>query len=93
MSKEVFVIHCIERQRLTLNTNVDAVKAYNEMHASYKVKVECNIGGLKHKLERLVKIFDCTKPKSSHLLQTYVPLIKFMHKCQWDSTFEVIGEH
>ncbi len=40
-----------------------------------------------------MKIFDYTKPKSNHLLQTYVLLIKFMHKCQWDFTFEVIGEH
>jgi hypothetical protein len=93
MGKEMFVMHCIERHRLTLSTNVDAIKAYNEMHASYKVKVECSIGGFKHKLKRLMKIFDCTKPKSNHQLQTYVLLIKFMHKCQWDFTFEVIGEH
>ncbi len=52
----MFAVHCIERQRLTLSTNVDAIKAYNEMHANYRVKVECNIGGLKYKLKRLMKI-------------------------------------
>ncbi len=68
MGKEMLVMHCIERQRLTLSTNVDAIKAYNEMHLSYKIKVECSIGGLKHKLKRFMKIFDCIKPKSNHLL-------------------------
>jgi hypothetical protein len=72
---------------------VDAIKAYNEMHTSYKVKVECSMEGLKHKLKRLMKIFDCIKSKSNHLLQTYVLFIKFMHKCQCDFTFEVFGEH
>jgi len=50
MGKEMFVMHCIERHKLTFSTNVDAIKAYNEMHPSYKVKVECNIGGFKHKI-------------------------------------------
>jgi hypothetical protein len=44
-------------------SNVNAIRAYNMMHAGRRIKVEWGIGGLRCKLRRFQKPFDNTKPR------------------------------
>jgi len=81
-----------------LKSEVHKGKETSPQHPQIKHFGSCNslksqIFGTKVQVINMVQIFDCTRPKSNHLLQTYVLLIKCLHKCQWDFTFEVIGEH
>ena len=69
-----------------------AIRAYNKMHAGYRVQVEWGIGGLKRKLSRLMKRFDSTKPKYSYLFKSAALLTNFLHRRRMDFTFQVIGE-
>jgi hypothetical protein len=61
-----------------LDTHLSTVKAYNKMHVRYRVKVEWGIGGLKSKWQRLMKRFDSTKPKFSHLFHSITLLTNFL---------------
>jgi hypothetical protein len=54
--------------------------------------VEWGIGGLKSKWRKLMKHFDSTKEKYSHLFRACY-ITNFLHKCLQDFTFEIIGEH
>ena len=53
--------------------------AYNEMYAYYCVRVEWDIGWLKHKFWRYMKQFDATKPKYNHLFWLVAILMNFIH--------------
>ncbi len=57
------------------------------------MQVEWGIGGLKKKWRHLMKRFDSTKPKYSHLFQAVTILINFLHKKCMDFTYEIIGDH
>ncbi len=56
--------------------------------------MEWGIGGLKRKWRRLMKMFYSTKPKYIGLFIVVIAaiLIIFLHICEIDFTFEVIGE-
>jgi hypothetical protein len=64
------------------------------MHVGYRMWAERGIGGLKRKWRRLMKRFYSTKPKVHDLFKVVVAvmLINFLHRCQMDFTFEIIGE-
>ena len=74
---EAFVMRHVAPRELEENHNETAVNAYNKMHASYMVRVEWEIGGLKQKWRRLMKRFDATKPKFHHLFRSVAILTNF----------------
>jgi len=82
----------IKRCEIGPNVDQDAIKAYNKMHVGYRVQVEWGISGLKRKWRRLMKTFNSTKPKYIILFKVAAILTNFLHICQMDFTFEIIGE-
>jgi hypothetical protein len=54
--------------------------------------VEWGIGRLKRKWRRLMKRFDDTKPRYSHLFESRIILTNFLPKRRMDFTYEVIGD-
>jgi hypothetical protein len=84
MGKEMFIMRRIGRQEIVPNVDMDIMHPYNKMHVGYLVHVEWGIGGLKRKWRRLVKNFDSTKPKCSHLFKFGTLLTNFLHK-RWNS--------
>jgi hypothetical protein len=55
--------------------------------------VEWGIGGLKRKWKHdLMKRFDSTIPKYTHMFQVIVILSIVLHMRHMDLTFEVVGE-
>jgi hypothetical protein len=45
--KEMFIMRRLGRWEVDHNVDENVIKAYNKMHASYKVQVEWGSGGLK----------------------------------------------
>ncbi len=76
------------RLNLALMHDLDAINAFNKMHASCKVRVEWGIGGLKCKWMKLMKIFNSKKGKYTHFFLASIILINYLHM---DFTYEVIG--
>jgi hypothetical protein len=72
---------------------MDAMHAYNKMHASYRVQVEWGIGGLKRKWRRLMKKIDNKKPRCSHLFKYGTLFTNFLHRRRMDITYEVNTDH
>jgi hypothetical protein len=66
MGEDMFIMHRIERWELTPNVDHVVMRAYNKIHASFRVQVEWGMGELKRKWRHLMKKFDSTKPKYSH---------------------------
>ncbi len=64
-----------------------------QIHVSFQVRMQWGISGLKSKWRRLMKHFDSTKEKYSHLFITIALLTNFLHKHYQDFTIEVICEH
>ncbi len=89
----MFIMRRIGRQEIVPNVDMDIVHAYNKMHVGYLVHVEWGIGGLKRKWRRLMKNFDSTKPKCSHLFKSGTLLTNFLHKRRMELTYEVIDDH
>jgi hypothetical protein len=56
------------------------------------MQVEWGIDGLKRKWRWLMKRFDSTKQKYIVLFRVVAILTNFLHRCQMDFTFEIIGE-
>jgi hypothetical protein len=87
----VFIMKKMGKWKLPPNVDHGVVHAYNKMRVGFKVQVEWGIGGLKWKWKCLMKIFDSTKPKFSHLFQATCSL----HHLSWwlpmDFTYKVIG--
>jgi len=52
----------------------------------FQIRGEWGIGGLKSKWRRLMKHFDSTKEKYSHLFRATTLLINFLYKCHQDFT-------
>jgi hypothetical protein len=69
-----------------------AIQAYNKIHVGFKVLVEWGICGFKRKWKPLMKRFDSTKPKFSHLFQVDILIINYLHCHRMDLTYEVIGD-
>jgi hypothetical protein len=55
--------------------------------------VEWKIGGLKRKWRHLMKRFDFTKPKFSHLFQVGILFANYFHRRWMDFTYKVIGDY
>lgn len=69
-----------------------ALMAYNKMHASYHMRVEWAIGGLKRKFRRLMKQLDTTKPKYNQLFRVAAILTNFIYLRRENFTHDVVGE-
>jgi len=82
-----------KKHELTSIIDFDAIKVYNKMHASFNIKVKWDIVRFKHKWKRLMKHFDSTKEKYSHLFKVVALMINFLHKCHQDFTFEIIRKY
>jgi hypothetical protein len=67
------------------------MQTYKKNNATYKVCVEWGIGGLKWKWKKLMNYFDFTKESYNHFFQIVTIIINFLHICQLDFTFKVIG--
>jgi hypothetical protein len=50
-----------------------------------------DIGGLKRECKCLMKKFNSTKPKYTHMFQSTILFINFIHKRCMDFTFKVVG--
>ena len=48
-NKNMFILKRLGTQKLPKGANVGFIKAYNKMHADYKMRIEWQIGGLKQK--------------------------------------------
>ncbi len=82
-----------KKHELTSIVDLDAIKLYNKMHASFNIKVEWGIVGFKCKQKKLMKHFDSTKEKYSYLFKVVALMISFLHKCHQDFTFEIIAKY
>ncbi len=69
LGEEMFIMRRMGKQDLPLNADHGVVNVYNKMHVGFRVQVEWEIGGFKKKWKHLMKRFDSTKPKLSHLFQ------------------------
>jgi len=69
LGEEIFIMRRMGRQKLRPNANQGTIDVYNKMHVGFRVQVERGINGLKQKWKHLMKRFDATKPKLSHLFQ------------------------
>jgi hypothetical protein len=67
------------------------MQTYKKKSARYKVCMEWGIGALKWKWKRLMDHFDFTKENYNHFFQIVTIFINFLHTCQLDFTFKVIG--
>ena len=91
MGEEMYIMRRIGVREVPDPTNMNAVDAYNKMHAGYRIKVEWGIGGLKGKWKRMLKTFDCTKQKFPHLFRAAALLTNFLHRRRQNMHAE-IGE-
>jgi hypothetical protein len=82
----------IRQQELKPNVDHAKMRAYNKMDASFRVKVEWGISGLKRKWRCLMKRFDSTKPKYAQLFRVVILLTDFLHKKHMDFTYKVVGD-
>ena len=60
------------RMRITVGVDLPMIDDFNKMQASFRVRVEWGIGGLKKKIISLKKIFDLTRPTYSQLFRVGV---------------------
>ncbi len=74
MGKEMFMMQCLGRHEFIIRNDL------NVMHAWYKMKVEWGIERLKQKWGKIIKHFDFTKKKYSHLFQDANIFINFVHR-------------
>ncbi len=81
----------IRRCKVGFNVNQDAINAYNRMHFGYKVRMEWGMGGSKRKWRVLMKRFDSTKLKYTHLFKAATIFTNVLHRHIMDFTFEVIS--
>jgi hypothetical protein len=70
LGEEMFIMRRMGKQKLPPNGDHGAITVYNKMHVGFKVQMERGINQLKQKWKHLMKRFDATKPKSSHLFRT-----------------------
>jgi len=89
---DVTILLQFELHKIGLNVDHDIINAYNNIHVRYIMQMAWGIGELKRKWKLLMKRFDSTKPTYIVLFKTTTILRNFLHKCQVDFTFEVIGE-
>jgi hypothetical protein len=82
----------IRQQELMPNVDHAKMRAYNKMHASFRVQVEWGISGLKRKWRCLMKRFDSIKPKYAQSFRVATLLTNFLHKRHMDLTYEVVGD-
>jgi hypothetical protein len=59
----MFIMRHMDVHKVPLAVDDIAFNVHNKMHVDYCVQVEMGICGLKIKRRRLMKRFDCTKPK------------------------------
>jgi hypothetical protein len=91
MGKEMFIIRRIGRREIAPIAYMDITHAYNKMHVGYpRVHVEWGIGRLKRKWRRLMKSFDSTKPRYSHLFKSRALLTNFLHRRKMELTYGLL---
>lgn len=47
---DMFILHCMGRRGIPLGVDLPTIDAFNKMHASFKVRVEWGISGLRGNL-------------------------------------------
>jgi len=60
-SKDMYVMHHIGNHKLALRENVVYFSTYNRVHVGHMLRMKWGNGSLKHKWQKLVKLFDFTK--------------------------------
>ncbi len=86
----MFIMQRIGRRKIAPITYMDIMHAYDNMHVGYRVHVEWGIGRLKRKWRKLMKSFDSTKPRYSHLFKSRALLINFLHKRKMELTYRLL---
>ena len=94
VGEDMFIMRRIGQRELAGAEDGDelAIHQYNKMHAGLRVRVEWGIGGLKRKFKRLMKRFDNTKEKFSHLFVAGCILTNFIHRRRMDMQCIIIGD-
>jgi hypothetical protein len=68
------------------------MRAHNQMHARFKVRMEWGIGGVKTKWRCFMKRFDSTQSKFTQLFQVVVIFINLIQRRHMDLTYQVVGD-
>jgi hypothetical protein len=90
MGKEMFIMQRIGKHEIT--PNVEGMQCMHTTKCMLVTKCRWN-GGLKRKWRRLMKRFDSTKPKYSHLFKSRTLLNNFLHRRRMNLTYEVNNDH
>src|SRR5690349_2283130 len=69
---------------LAYPTNMEAIDAFNAVHAGLRVKVEWGIGGMKRKWRKLMKKFDSTLQEFPHFFRACAILTNFLQRRRLD---------
>ena len=77
---EMFILRRIQNQEVDVDIAQPMVDAWNKMHAGYQIQVKWDIGGLKQKWQRLMKLFDNRRPQFSLFEEAAAKLINFLHQ-------------
>jgi hypothetical protein len=73
MGEKMFIMQRIRQQEFAPNVNQDAVRAYNKMHARFKVQMEWGIGGVKKKWKHFMKRFPTKEAYGLHISNGWGP--------------------
>ncbi len=92
LGEEMFIMRRIGRCEVGPNVDQNVIRAYNKIHAKYRVRMEWGISGLKRKWRWLMKRFNSTKPKYTILFRVVAILTNVLHRCRMDFTFKVTCE-
>lgn len=89
---DAFIMRRFGRTEDTQGLTAATVRAWNKMHAGYRIKVEWGIGGLKRKWRRLMKGYDMRRYKFKELFQAAALLTNFLQRRRLDFSEDVEGE-
>lgn len=82
--EEMFIMHRIRPRVAQPDDNMEAIDAFNAVHAGLRVKVEWGIGGMKRKWRKLMKKFDSTLQKFPHFFRACAISTNFLQRRRLD---------
>jgi len=82
--EEMFIMHRIRPRVAQPDDSIEAIDAFNAVHAGLRVKVEWGIGGMKRKWRKLMKTFDSTLQKFPHFFRACAILTNFLQRRRLD---------
>ena len=89
--EDMFIMRRLGTREFLKDADTGRIRAYNKMHAGYRVRVEWGIGGLKQKWRRLMKRYDATMPKYDDLFTSCCLMTNFIHRRRMNDSEEIIG--